>query len=572
MDSSWPPPPGGSVTMRRMSRPDANPDQAPPPRMSTAARAEAMAVEDVIRLASEGRLRMPTFQRAFRWDAKDRRALLDSIYRGYPVGTLLLWKNPPSATEAGRPLDVTGVAKPQGDHYLVVDGQQRLTTLLEGLGRAPAPSEMALVFDIEREQVISRPLTPDEIAGRPAARGDEGLPQVPLHLVLDAALLSAWVPSWMSIEDKRRYFELGKRIREHKLGLYIVEHAEIDALRHVFDRVNSTGKSMRRDEVFDALIGSQIAQDGNTGLALVNAQLADLGFGAIEPTTILKAFEAIRGDKVGKLDPRTLDVADAEADLIRTARALRATVNFLRATAHVPHLAVCPYELPMVVLARFFALHRQPRERSLILLRRWLWRGSLGERLGGASSSMQQHVDDVTQDEAKSVQALLRRTGSPKGLSLDDAEWDRTIVASMASARGKALICALLAQRPRSLVTGEVLDPSVLFGDKGTEALRPILRGSTDEVHPRLGVLNKLLHPSGAAARSLILECTDEAALFSHGIDAEAREGLRRGDVATFFTRRGESLRRSTEAFFARHTELERDDAPPIAALTRRSA
>lgn len=554
-----------------MSKPDANDGQAPP-RMSTAARAEAMAVEDVIRLASEGRLRMPAFQRAFRWEPKDRRALLDSIYRGYPVGTLLLWKNPPSAMEAGRPLGLKGVAKPEGDRYLVVDGQQRLTTLWEGLGRAPAPAEMALVFDIEREEVVSRPLTPDEIEGRPPPRGDEGLPQVPLHLVLDAALLSAWVPSWMTIEDKRRYFELGKRIREHKLGLYVVEHAEIDALRHVFDRVNSTGKSMRREEVFDALIGSQIAHDGNTGLALVNAQLADLGFGAIEPTTILKAFEAIRGDKVGKLDPRTLNVADAEADLIRTAHALRATVSFLRADAHVPHVAVRPYELPMVVLARFFALHEHPSERSRILLRRWLWRGSLGERLGGASSSMQQHVDDVTEDEAGSVQALLRRTGSPEGLSLDDAEWDRTIVASMASARGKALICALLAQQPRSLVTGERLDASDLFRDGVTDVLRPIVRGSTSEVHPRRGVINKLLHPSGPAARSLILECTDEAAIFSHGIDAEAREGLRRGDVETFFTRRGDSLRRSIEAFFARQTELTRDDAPPIAALTRRSA
>jgi hypothetical protein len=554
-----------------MPKPDAHDRQAPP-RMSTAARADAMSVEDVIQLASEGRLRMPGFQRAFRWEAKDRRDLLDSIYRGYPVGTLLLWKNPPSATEAGRPLGMMGIAPPQGDRYLVVDGQQRLTTLWEALGRAPAPGEMALVFDIEREEVVSRPLTPDEMEGRPPPRGeegeDEGLPQVPLHLVLDAALLSAWVPSWMSLEDKRRYFELGKRIREHKLGLYVVEHAEIDALRHVFDRVNSTGKPMRREEVFDALIGSQIAQDGNTGLALVNAQLADLGFGAIEPTTILKAFEAIRGEKVGKLDPRTLDVADAEADLIRTASALRTTVTFLRTTAHVPHVAVRPYELPLVVLARFFALHDHPSERSLILLRRWLWRGSLGERLGGASSSMQQHVDDVTEDEAASVQALLRRTGSPEGLSLDDAEWDRTIVASMASARGKAMICALLAQQPRNLVTGERLDASVLFRDGVTDALRPILRGPSSASR---GVINRLLHPSGSA-RSLILECTDEAALFSHGIDHQAREGLRRGDVETFFERRGESLQRSTEAFFARHTELERDDAPPIAALTRRSA
>ncbi|NVB43071.1 DUF262 domain-containing protein [Pseudenhygromyxa sp. WMMC2535] len=537
-----------------------------------------MAVEDVIKLASEGRPRMPIFQRDFRWEAKDRRDLLDSIYRGYPVGTLLLWKNPPSTVapssrEGGRALGGAVSGPPGGgDRYLVIDGQQRLTTLWEGLGRAPALGEVALVFDIEREEVISRPLTPDEIEGRPPQREGTGLPQVPLHLVLDAALLSAWVPPWMSLEDKRRYFELGKRIREHKLGLYIVEHAEIDALRHVFDRVNSTGKSMRRDEVFNALIWSQVSRGGNTGLALVNAELAELGFGEIPHLTILKAFEAIRGGKVGKLDPRKLEVVDAEADLIRTAKALRATVAFLRGTAHVPHVAVRPYELPIVVLARFFALHPAPSERSLILLRRWLWRGSLGERLGGASGSMQQHVDDVRADEAESVQALLRRTGSPEGLSFDDDEWSKTSASGMATARGKAMVCALIAQWPRSLRTGERLDAGDLFRNGSSDGVQPILRDSASGAHRGRGMVNKLLHPPGTTARALILECTDEAALVSHGIDAKAREALRQGNVEAFYDRRERALRRSVEAFFARHVELERDDAPSIAMLARRSA
>jgi hypothetical protein len=376
----------------------------------------------------------------------------------------------------------------------------------------------------------------------------------------------------MSIEDKRRYFELGKRIREHKLGLYVVEHADIEALRHVFDRVNSTGKTMRRDEVFDALIGSQIARDGNTGLALVNARLSDLGFGEIEPTTILKAFEAIRGDQVGKLDPRTLDVEHAESDLVRTAAALRTTVEFLRHIAHIPHVVVRPYELPMVVLARFFALHSHPSERSLILLRRWLWRGSLAERLGGASGSMQQHVGDVTEDEVESVQALLARTGSSHGVALSQAEWERTKAASIASARGKALICALFARQPRNLVSGEQLDAAALFGGDVTDILRPIIRGSESGSHRGRGVLNKLLHPPGPAARSLILDCSDEAALVSHGIDAEACDALRAGDIDAFYARRGDALRRSTDAFFYRLLELERDDAPPVAAIARRTA
>lgn len=524
-----------------------------------------MPVEDAIRLAREGRLLVPRFQRSFRWTTADRRALLDSIYRGYPVGTLLLWKNEDAD---GRQLAPEASPIAPGERFLVVDGQQRLTTLWEALGRRPARRETALLFDLERDEVVSRALRADELDGvpPPPRDRDEGLPQVPAYLVLDAALLAEWVPSWLSLDDRRRYYELGKRIREYRLGLYVVEHADVEALRHVFDRINTSGKSMSRDEVFNALIGSRVAEGGEAGLALVNARLSDLGFGAIPPLTILKSLEAIRGDKVGHLNPRSLDARAAETSLDETARALRATLRFLRDEARIPHYAVLPYELPLVVLARFFARHPHPTERSRILLRRWIWRGSLGERLGGASGSIQQHVDDISDEESSSVQALLRRTGSPAELSLDDATWERASTASASSARGKMLVCALLARQTRDLTSGERIEIESLFRD-GVE-LRPIIRHGAAGV----GVANRLVHPSGGAPLQLILDCGDEAALISHGIAVDAVDALRRGDVETFFARRDAVLRPFTLKFLAKNAELERDDAPSLASLARRSA
>jgi len=533
--------------------------------MSTAAQADSWTVERVIKLASEGRLRMPSFQRQLRWEASDRRALLDSIYRGYPVGTLLLWKNPPSGTEAGRPLDAAAPADSPGDQYLVVDGQQRLTTLWDALGRKAETGESALVFDMEYDEFRSRPLKRHEVDATPPSLESGQPPPVPLHLLLDAATLSEWVPQGLARELRRKYFELGTRIREYKLGLYVVEDASMEVLRHVFDRVNTTGKQMRRDEVFDALIGSRVAKDGAAGLSLVNARLTDLNFGNLEPSTILKALEAIRGAKIGRLDPRELDVREAESDLLRTATALRSAIIFLRDFAQVPHVEVCPYELPLVILACFFSAHQHPSERSRILLRRWFWRGSLGERLGGASGSMQQHVDDIAAtDEDGSVQALLRRTGSPGGIQIHD---DPMASLSLASARGMMLVCALLNHQPRDLVTGERFEIESIFREGKTGLLRSILREPAGD-----RVVNKLLHPGTRRPKQLIIECTDEAALISHGIDSESQDALRRAHVDEFEGRRGAVFRRWIQAFFERHIERERDDAPSMAALTRRSA
>ena len=398
-------------------------DETVQPRMEGSARAESMSVDRLLQLAGEGRLRMPDFQRPFRWENSDRRDLLDSIYRGYPVGTLLLWKNPPNGPSAGRPLFPGAPTPAQGDTYLIVDGQQRITTLWDALGATPERGKSTLFFDMATNAFVIRQLSQADVDGEaPAATGD-ALPAAPLYLVRDAATLSEWVPRALPRETKRQYFELGKRLREYTVALYVVEQADLDVLRRVFDRANTSGKPMQREEVFHALVGSRIA--GAAGLELVNAELSDLGFGRLEPATVLKAYEAVEGTKIGRLDPRTLDVETAHATLRRTATAFRAAIEFLMTSAAVPHVEVCPYELPLVVLARFFACHPRPSERSRVLLRRWFWRGSLGQRLGGASGTMQQHVNDIVEsDESASVQALLERTGMPWQLppSIDLAE------------------------------------------------------------------------------------------------------------------------------------------------------
>ena len=110
---------------------------------------------------------------------------------------------------------------------------------------------------MQSETFRSRPLTRDELEGLPPSGcSEDQLPAVPVYLLLDAALLSEWVPQELSRETRRRYFELGKQLREYQLATYTVENADMEVLRHVFGRVNTSGKPMTRDEVFDAIVGA----------------------------------------------------------------------------------------------------------------------------------------------------------------------------------------------------------------------------------------------------------------------------------------------------------------------------
>ena len=66
--------------------------------------AKTFRVEDLVRHARSGRLRVPAFQRAFKWERDDVEKLFDSIWHGYPIGTLLLWAK--AAPAARLSLDV----------------------------------------------------------------------------------------------------------------------------------------------------------------------------------------------------------------------------------------------------------------------------------------------------------------------------------------------------------------------------------------------------------------------------------------------------------------------------------
>ena len=70
---------------------------------------------------------LPDLQRPFVWKAVQVRDLFDSMYQGYPVGHLLLWKAPKAETDSSH--GVGAVAHQKSPELLILDGQQRLTSL-----------------------------------------------------------------------------------------------------------------------------------------------------------------------------------------------------------------------------------------------------------------------------------------------------------------------------------------------------------------------------------------------------------------------------------------------------------
>lgn len=118
--------------------------------MATLYRDTGYSLTHLIEDIKHGNIALPDIQRPFVWSSAKVRDLFDSMYRGYPVGTLMLW-------ETGAEVGIRQVGGGEGDRVpklLIVDGQQRLTSLYAVLTGRPV---LTKEFEEKRIRVAFRP-------------------------------------------------------------------------------------------------------------------------------------------------------------------------------------------------------------------------------------------------------------------------------------------------------------------------------------------------------------------------------------------------------------------------------
>lgn len=318
-------------------------------------------IAELSALVTSGRLRLPQFQRSFRWDAQDVLNLFDSILRGYPFGSLLLWQREAGADDLRiGALEVQAGARQ--DALWVVDGQQRITSLVNAVDpRGMADPRFALGYSLRAKKVV-------------LLNRNEGSSVIPLPDLFDFARALEWLRNNPDVSNAAENIqEVAARLNRLSIPAIIMEEANEGTLREIFDRINSRGKRLNPAEIFDAIHGGPDRGLTTSGIAThVNEQTR---FGRLDDTVVVQALLVrrhpdITRDLHNEFSPSRRNVSafpeeNKEEAYKETERALVSAIRFLQQVAGVPHITFLPFRFQLLVLTRFFALFPEPHDRNL---------------------------------------------------------------------------------------------------------------------------------------------------------------------------------------------------------------
>lgn len=530
--------------------------------------ASRFSVAKILKLARDGVFRLPVFQRSLRWQREENLLLLDSLYRGFPVGTLLLWKH----EAPGALLHFGGFsvqAEPRQDALWIVDGQQRLTALLGCLLRTQSESvrsssDFAFCFDLEKDAFVAASVPAESY-------------QIPVNKLADPVLTSVWASERGWNQDlHRRAQEVGTKIQGYEIPAYISQAQDPTVLRTVFERTNSAGRRMRDTEIFEALNRGLGAATEPTGLLdRLQAHLYSAQFGRLQRAqTLQKALVCVAGFNPKENLPAQLRAPGAALEWeSRCAAALTRTVEFLRDDAQIPHASVLPYDLPIIGLARFFHLYPEPCDRSIELLVRWVWRGIAGQSHMVTNQQLNPLYQALRAGEEELVVQRLIALAPRQPVSRPTSSGHF----NLRGASTRLGLGVLLQRQPIDPRDGAQLSPSRIF-ETTVSDLTPSLFKELDP-SPELAPLGTLPNldaelKSSLAARFLVpslsptlfaqaLRCASEDCLRSHLIPQEVWPRVRSEEWSAVVRARGQAIEDAVSIAIHTHARWGIDDDGP---------
>lgn len=402
-------------------------------------------IKELVAKIERGEIRLPEMQRQYVWQSTRVRDLLDSLYRGYPSGTILTWETDEGV--ATREFAVDQATTDTGRFQLLLDGQQRLTSLSAILRGQPVhvrgrKRPIDILFNLDHPddlqfitEVNENDDTDDDDTEDSADASEDELLQRfdKMAFVVHSKKLAA-KPHWVSVTgvfkessdtpflkaagvtsmDDPRYDKYTSRlkqlraIRDYGYRVHVLERDKsYEEVTEIFVRVNSLGAKLRSSD----LALAQITAKWRDSLKIFQAfeeECAKDGFpldlsihlkNLVAFATGQSRFRAVSGLTLEQLQEGWTSGKDG----------MRFALNFLRSNAGIDSPALLSSPFLIITLAMYGHkrdYHLTPEEAAH--LRYWVVTANAKARYSRGSSETFLDQDLATMRRGGDLRALIQ--------------------------------------------------------------------------------------------------------------------------------------------------------------------
>lgn len=365
-----------------------------------------MKLKEILAQIDEGILALPQFQRGYVWKRWQVRNLMVSLYKDYPVGSMLVWK-----TQAGQ-TDVKGEQDLSlGTHELLLDGQQRLTSLYGIIrGKKPAFSDaddsafLNLYFNVEEEEF--------EFYGPTKMKNNPHWVSVTAVMRQD---LGQVISPFMSDPHLADYVGRITRIsnildRSFHVETMTDQNKPMDVIVDIFNQVNSGGTKLSKGDLALAKICADWPQARDAMQRRLNTW-EERGY-IFNLDWLLRCINALLTGHAdfAELDRQQVSVEQIKDGLARAEKHIDSALNLLASRLGLDHDYVLGSPNSLIAMTRFFdqfgAFHDQG---TLDRLCYWYIHAMLWQRYSGPTETrIRQDVMAIEKSEDP-VERLIER-------------------------------------------------------------------------------------------------------------------------------------------------------------------
>lgn len=334
----------------------------------------------------DGTIKLPKFQRDFVWELDKSAKLLDSIIKGYPIGTFIIWKTRERLNSIKNIGNANLPDTPEGDFIrYVLDGQQRLASIfvsVEGLIVKKENKDVdykQIFIDLDKEIDDSDPIITIE---KPNST------TITIYDLLNKNT-SFLVENYKEFLDKIDTYK--DRFKTYDFSAIEISEYPIDKAVDIFTRINTTGKELSLFEIMVAKTYDEVQHfDLAEKYQQLSDELKDVDY-EIPDATVLQCVSLNLVNDCTRKTILRLEKQRIIDNWDRIIESIKKAIDYFRIEFQISVSRILPYPAQIVPFSYFFFHKDRPTNDQRKLLEEYFWKSSLTYRFSsGVESKLSQ--------------------------------------------------------------------------------------------------------------------------------------------------------------------------------------